>query len=104
MILYSDPPHSLRLSCEWLWLFSSRKRFAFIYPTISSCVSPDGHVISWRHAGGVAQGGMTTTVLFSLYINDISSPSQHVDLDDTEDTAIIAKSRKSKLLVSNLES
>jgi len=39
---------------------------------------------------GIAQGGLISPVLFSLYINDMPSPSHHVDLAD--DTAIIATS------------
>jgi hypothetical protein len=29
---------------------------------------------------GVAQGGLISPVLFSLYVNDMSSPSHHVEL------------------------
>jgi hypothetical protein len=29
---------------------------------------------------GVAQGGLISTVLFSLYVNDIPRPSHHVEL------------------------
>ena len=54
---------------------------------------------------GVAQGGLISPVLFSLYVNDMSSPSHHVQLAlYTDDTAIIAMSRKPMLLVSYLES
>jgi hypothetical protein len=53
---------------------------------------------------GVAQGGLTSLVLFSLYVNDMPSPSHHVELAlYADDTAIIAMSRKSMLLVSYLE-
>jgi len=54
---------------------------------------------------GVAQGGLISPVLFSLYVNDMSSPSHHVELAlYSDDTAIIATSRKPTLFVSYLES
>jgi retron-type reverse transcriptase len=54
---------------------------------------------------GVAQGGLISPVLFSLYVNDIPSPSHHVELAlYANGTAIIATSRKPTLLVSYLES
>jgi hypothetical protein len=54
---------------------------------------------------GVAQGGLIFPVLFSLYVNNMPSPSHHVELAlYVDDTAIIAMSRKSTLLVSYLES
>jgi len=54
---------------------------------------------------GEAQGGLISPVLFSLYVNDMLSPSHHVELAVyADDTAIIATSRKPTLLVSNLES
>jgi len=54
---------------------------------------------------GVAQGGLISPVLFSLYVNDMPSPSHHVELVlYADDTAIIATSRKPTLLVSYLES
>ena len=53
----------------------------------------------------VAQGGIIPPFLFSLYINDMPSPSQHVERAIyADDTAIIATSRKPTLLVSYLES
>ena len=53
----------------------------------------------------VAQGGLISPVLFSLYVNDMSSPSHHFELAlYADDTAIIATSRKPTLLVSYLES
>jgi len=53
---------------------------------------------------GVAQGGLISPVLFSLYV-DMPSPLHHVDLAlYAFDTAIIGKSRKLTLLVSYLES
>jgi hypothetical protein len=54
---------------------------------------------------GVAQGGLISPVLFSLYVNDMTSPSYHVELAlYADDTAVIATSRKPTLLVSFLES
>jgi retron-type reverse transcriptase len=53
---------------------------------------------------GVAQGGLISPVLSSLYV-DMPSPSHHVKLAlYADDTAIIARSRKPTLLVSYLES
>ncbi len=53
---------------------------------------------------GVAQGGLISPVLFSLYVNDMPTPSRHVELALYADgTAIIATSRKPTLLVSYLE-
>jgi len=54
---------------------------------------------------GVAQGGLISPVLFNLYVNDMPSPTHHVELAVYADgTAIIATSCKPTLLVSYLES
>jgi len=54
---------------------------------------------------GVAQGGLISPILFSLYVNDMPSPSHNVELAFyADDTAIIATSRKPTLLVGYLES
>jgi len=54
---------------------------------------------------GVAQGGLISPILFSLDVNDMHSPSHHVELAHYADnTAIVAMSRKPTLLVSYLES
>jgi len=54
---------------------------------------------------GVAQGGLISPVLFSLYVNDMPPHSHHVELAIyADDTAIISTSRKPTLLVSYLES
>jgi hypothetical protein len=53
---------------------------------------------------GVAQGGLIFPVLFSLYVNDMPIPSNHVELAlYADDTAIIAMSSKPALIVSYLE-
>jgi hypothetical protein len=54
---------------------------------------------------GVEQGRLVSPVLFSQYVNDMPVPSRHVELAlYTDDTAIIATSRKPVLLVSYFES
>jgi hypothetical protein len=54
---------------------------------------------------GVAQGGLISPVLFSLYVNDMPAPLHHVELAlYADDTAVIATSRRPTLLVSYLES
>lgn len=48
---------------------------------------------------------LISSVLFSLNVKEMPSPSNHVDLDlYADDVAIMATSRKSTLLVSNLGS
>ena len=54
---------------------------------------------------GVTQGGLISPILFSLYVNDMLSPSHHVELTlYAEDKAIIATYRKPTLLVTYLKS
>ena len=54
---------------------------------------------------GVAQGGLISPILFSLHVNDMLSPSHHVELAlYADDTAIMATSHKPTLLVSYPES
>jgi len=54
---------------------------------------------------GVTQGGLIYPVLFTLYVNDMPSSSNHVELAlYADDTDITATSRKPTLLVSYLES
>ena len=54
---------------------------------------------------GLVQGGLTSPVLFSLYVNGRPSPSHHVEIAPyANDTAVIDTSRKPTLLVSYLES
>jgi len=53
----------------------------------------------------VAQGGLISPVLFSLYVNDMPPHSHHVELAlYADDMAIIATSRNPTLLVTYLES
>ena len=73
-------------------------------PDVQS-VLPDGHVISSWHEGWGDSGGLISPVPFSLYVNHMPSPSHLVELPlYAGDTAIIATSRKSTLLVSYPES
>jgi hypothetical protein len=53
---------------------------------------------------GVAPGVIISPVLFSLYVNDMPSPSNHELADYADDTAITATFHKQTLLVSYLES
>jgi hypothetical protein len=56
-------------------------------------------------AGVARGGGLISSVLFSLYVNDMPVPYRHVELVVyADDTAVIATSRKPVLLVSHLES
>jgi hypothetical protein len=53
---------------------------------------------------GVAQNELVSPVLFSLYVNDMPSPSRHVELAlYADDTALIATSHSPLLLVMYLE-
>jgi hypothetical protein len=53
---------------------------------------------------GVAQGGLISHLIFSLYVNDMPTPSHHVELAlYADDTDIIASSRKPTLLDGYLE-
>ena len=53
----------------------------------------------------MAQGGLISPVLFSLYVNGMPTPSHHVEFAlYADNTAVIATSRKPTLLVSYLES
>jgi hypothetical protein len=48
--------------------------------------------------------GLVSPVLFSLYVNDIPTPSCHVELAQyADDTAVTAKSHNPSLLVGYLE-
>jgi hypothetical protein len=86
---------------------------SYIVHTISSCLRGRAFETSFQTATssrrgiwtGVAQGGLISPVLFSLYVNDKPSPSHPVELAlSVDDRAIIAMSRKPTLLVSYLHS
>jgi hypothetical protein len=85
---------------------------SYIVHTISSYLKDRTFEVSYQMAtssrrimrAGVAQGGLISPVLFSLYVNDMPSPSHHVELAlYADDTATMATSRKPTLLVSYLE-
>jgi retron-type reverse transcriptase len=86
---------------------------SYIVHTISSYLKDRTFEASFQTAtsscrimrAGVAQGGWISPVFFSLYVNDMPSPSHHDELAlYADDTAIIATSRKLTLLVSYLDS
>jgi hypothetical protein len=53
---------------------------------------------------GVAQGGLVSSVLFGLYVNDIPTPPRHIELAQyADDTNLIATSPNPSLLVGYLE-
>ena len=77
------------------------------YPRGRIFEAPSQTATSYRRGmrAEVAQGGLIFPVLFSLYVNDMPSPSHHVELAlYAGDKAIIVTSRKPTLLVSYLES
>jgi hypothetical protein len=52
----------------------------------------------------MAQGGLVSPVMFSLYVNNIPTPSRHVELAQyVDDTALVDTSRSPSLLVGYLE-
>jgi hypothetical protein len=52
----------------------------------------------------VVQGGLVSPVLLNLYVNDIPTPSRHVQLAQyADDTALLATSRGPSLVVGYLE-
>lgn len=53
---------------------------------------------------GVAQGGLVSPVLFSMYVNDVHSPSRNVvPLQYADDTALVATSRSPSFPVGYLK-
>jgi len=85
---------------------------SYIFKTVSSYLKGRTFEASFQTAtstsrcmrAGVAQGGIVSPVLFSLYVNDMPSPSRHVELAlYANDTAVIATSRQPTLLVKYLE-
>jgi hypothetical protein len=82
---------------------------SYLMKTLSSCFHhrkfqtslKSGTYTRRNMRAGVDQGGHVFPVLFSLYVNDMPTPSRHVDLAD--DTVLIDTSRSSELLVRYLE-
>jgi hypothetical protein len=53
---------------------------------------------------GLAQGGIVSTVLFSLYLNDMPAPSRHVELAlYADETALVATFCSPSLLVNYVD-
>jgi hypothetical protein len=53
---------------------------------------------------GVAQGELVSPVLFRLYVNDVPTPSLHIELAHyADDTALVVTSRSLSLLINYLE-
>jgi hypothetical protein len=82
---------------------------SYIVHTISSYLQNRTFEASFQTAtsscrgmqAGVAEGGLISPVLFSLCVNNMPSPSYHVELAlYTDDTAVIATSRELTLFVS----
>jgi hypothetical protein len=80
--------------------------------TMSSCLHYRTFQTSFQSAtstrrgmpDGVAQGGLVSSVLLSLYGNDKPTPFRHVELAHyADDTALVATSRSTTLLVGYLE-
>ena len=84
---------------------------SYLVKTISSYLKGRTFDASFRTAtstsrmqAGVAQGGIVSPVLFGQYVNDMPSPSHHVELAlYADDTAVVATSRRPALLVKYLE-
>jgi hypothetical protein len=85
---------------------------SFVVKTISSYLDCRTFQTSFQSAtstrrgmrAGVAQGRLVSPVLFSMYVNDIPTPSRHVELAQyADDTALVATSRSPSLLVGYLE-
>jgi hypothetical protein len=86
---------------------------SYIVHTISSCLRKRTFEASFLKTtlsrrgmrAEVAQGALISPVPFSRYVNDIPTPSHHVELAlYADDTAIRATSRKTTMLVFYLES
>ena len=95
-----------------LYKLTLHKFLSYIVQTISFHLKDRTFEASFQTAtssrlgmrNGVAQGGLISPVLSSLYVNDMRPHSHYVELAlYAEDTAIIATSRKMTLLVSYLE-
>jgi len=84
---------------------------SYLVKTISSYLNSRTMEGSFRTAtsnsrmrAGVDQGGIISHVLFSLYTNDMPSPSRHVELAlYADDRVVIATSRQPAVLVKYLQ-
>jgi hypothetical protein len=84
---------------------------SYLLKTISSYLNNRTFEVSFQTAtstnrmrAGVAQGGVISPVLLILYVNDMPSPSRHVELAlYAKDMAAIATSHQLALLVNYLE-
>ena len=84
---------------------------SYLIHTISSCLQGWTFEASFQTAtssrqgmrAGLAQGGLISPVLFSLYIKDLLSPSLHVDLalyaDVTTETEVAVNASKSSAII-----
>jgi hypothetical protein len=84
----------------------------YLVKTISSYIDCRTFQTSFQSAtstcrgmrAGVVQGGLVSQLLFSLHVNDIPTPSRHVESAQyADDTALVATSRSPSLLVGYLE-
>jgi hypothetical protein len=88
----SFPSYLVKTISSYLECHTSRRSF-------KTATSTSGVI-----QAGVAQGGIVSLVLFSLYVNYIPTPSRHVELAQfPDDTALIATSRDPFLLLGWLE-
>jgi hypothetical protein len=85
---------------------------SYLVKTVSSYLDCRTFQMSFQSAtstrrgmrAGVAQGGLVSPMLFRRYVNDIHTPSRHVELAHyADDTALVATSRSPSLLVGYLE-
>jgi Reverse transcriptase (RNA-dependent DNA polymerase). len=61
-------------------------------------------VVKAFDSAGIAQGGVISPELFSLYVNDIPMPSHHIKLAlCADDTALVSTSKQPQLLLKYLE-
>jgi hypothetical protein len=95
-----------------LYKLAVLKFLSYLVKTVSSYLDCRTFRTSFQSAtsaclgmwAGVAQGGLVTPGIFSLYVNDIPTPTRHVELAQyADDTALIATSRSPSLVVAYLE-
>ena len=83
----------------WQYLLQTNSPYFFLFLVLSNSSI---HLSS--HAGCIAEGGIISSVLFSLFVNDMPSPFRHVELAlYAEDTAVVTMSRQQALNVKYLE-